>query len=152
MASLNPTLMRLAPDLSQTFPRSPRETLGGFVVAARVLDKCRATLAGTDGGYIFNCPLDRIFFEFTGIDAEAFREFVATGASDEQVGEWLTAHATPRERIEVIRWNNRMREMRISELDDPLQRLLEDYIPTILKPGKVVYVWFDVYDIEEGRL
>ena len=40
---------KLAEDLSKGFPRSPRETLAGYVIAARTLDKCRATLVGTPG-------------------------------------------------------------------------------------------------------
>ena len=32
-------------DLNSEVPRSPRETLGGYVVAARTLDKCRAELS-----------------------------------------------------------------------------------------------------------
>ena len=37
-------LQSLARDLRKTPPRSPRETLGGFVIAARMLDKARADL------------------------------------------------------------------------------------------------------------
>jgi len=59
-------------DLRKDFPRSPRATLAGYVVAGRALDKCRAEIAGTAGEYHFNCPLDELFFGFTGIDAEAF--------------------------------------------------------------------------------
>lgn len=67
---MNDTVQRLmAKDLLREFPRSPRESLGGYVVAARVLDKCRAAVAGTLGEYHFNCLLDRHFFDFTGIDA-----------------------------------------------------------------------------------
>ena len=33
-----------------------------------------------------------------------------------------------------------------------LQEFLEGYIPEVLPEGAVVHVWFDVYDIEEGRL
>ena len=51
-----------AKDLTHEFPRSPRETLAGYVLAARVLDKCRAAIAGTLGEYHFDCPLDRFFF------------------------------------------------------------------------------------------
>jgi len=31
-------------DLNTAFPRSPRETVAGYVVAGRVLDKCRAVV------------------------------------------------------------------------------------------------------------
>ena len=47
-----------APDLTQHPPRSPRVRLGGYVIFARCLDKCRATLAGKNGEYHFDCPLD----------------------------------------------------------------------------------------------
>lgn len=142
-----------APDLAGgAFPRSPRETLGGYVVAARTLDKCRAVLAGTQGDYHFDCPLDNFFLGFTGISAEDFRSFVATGADDEQVGIWINKRAKPRERREIIQWNNDMRDKRISEMPIELQEFLEGYIPAFIPGDKVVRVWFDVYDIEEGRI
>lgn len=78
-----------APDLNSAFPRSPRNTLGGFVVAARTLDKCRAVLAGTAGEYHFDCPLDHLLFDFTGITADEFKAKVAEGLSDEAFAEWL---------------------------------------------------------------
>src|SRR3546814_15025784 len=46
-------------------PRGPRVRLGGLVLLPRVLDKCRATIAGKNGEYNFNCPLDQRFFAFT---------------------------------------------------------------------------------------
>lgn len=84
---------RLALDLRKEEPRSAHEQLGGFELAARALDKCRATLAGTNGDYEFNCPLDQRFFTASKIDAQEFRAFVATGASDGEVGKWITEHA-----------------------------------------------------------
>jgi Domain of unknown function (DUF5069) len=44
-------LQTLARDLRKTPPRSPREPLGGFVIAARMLDKARADLLGINGEY-----------------------------------------------------------------------------------------------------
>jgi len=146
------SLQALAKDLTKDFPRSPRATLGGYVIAARTLDKCRAELAGTLGEYHFDCPLDRQFFDFAEIDSGAFKDFAATGADDEQVGQWIQKHAKKRERGEIVQWNNRLRGMRPSEMPVELQLFLEDYIPKYLPSEKPVYVWFDVYDIEEGRL
>ena len=141
-----------AKDLTKEYPRSPRDTLAGYVLAARMLDKCRATIAGTAGEYHFNCPLDRFLLDFTGIDAELFRSFVAAGAADDEVATWIMQHAAPRPRLEIIKWNNRMRETRLSDAPDPIQEFLEGYIPECLPKGRVVYRLLDVFDIEEKRL
>jgi hypothetical protein len=141
-----------AKDLTKEYPRSPRETLAGYVIAARMLDKCRAAIAGTLGEYHFDCPLDRIFLDFTGIHAESLRSFVATGANDDQVAAWITEHAAKRSRIEIIKWNNQMRETRLGDMPEPIQEFLESYIPNCLPKGRVVYRFFDVFDIEEKRL
>lgn len=148
----NEKLRLLAKDLSKEFPRSPRETLGGYVVAARMLDKCRAVVVGRNGDYHFDCPLDNELLGFTGIEAATFREFVATGADDDEVATWLNEHAKERPRIEVIRWNNQMREKKISELPDAAQEFLEGYIPQFVPRNRPVYRWFDVYDLEEERI
>ena len=146
------TVQDLALDLTKEFPRSPRETLGGYIHAGRLLDKCRAAVACTLGEFHYNCPLDRQFFDFTGIDHEAFKAFVATGADDTAVGAWIEAHSQVKDRETVVQWNNKMRDLRLSEMPVPLQMFLEDYIPKFIPKGKVVRVWFDVYDMEEGRL
>lgn len=150
--TISDKLKTLAKDLNKDFPRSPRETLGGYVLGVRSLDKCRADLNGTVGEYHFNCPLDRVFFDFTGIDSDEFKAFVATGASDEEVADWVKSHAKQTERIDVVKWNNELRYKTIREMSDDLQLYMEDYIPQFLPKGKVVYHWFDVYDIEEKRL
>src|SRR5262245_46579443 len=108
-------LKLLAKDLAKDYPRSPRETLAEYVIAGRVLDKCRAFVNGTISEYLFNCPLDQRFFEFAEIDAEAFKNFVASGATDADVAEWITKNAKQRPRIEIIKWNNYMRDLRVSE-------------------------------------
>lgn len=142
----------LAPNLKFGFPRSPRQTIGGYVIAARTLDKCRAELADRLGEYLFDCPLDKVFFDFAGITAEQFRAVVSSGATDEEIGEWLVENARQKERREVIVWNNEMRAKRPCDLPIELQEFLEAYIPENIPAGKVAYVWFDVYDLEEGRL
>src|SRR5277367_3288459 len=141
-----------AKDLTKDYPRSPRDKLGGYVIAARMLDKCRAVIAGTQGEYHFDCPLDHYFLDFAGISAESFRCFVEAGANDDEVAAWITTHAAQREHIEIIKWNNRMRETRLGDMPDKIQEFLEDYVPEYLPKGRIVYRWFDIYDIEEKRL
>jgi hypothetical protein len=146
-------LETLTLDLNQTTPRSPRQLLGGYVIAGRSLDKCRADLLGKNGEYHFDCPLDNLFFDFTGITADEFKEYVASGAGDDEVAEWIAAKAKQEARTEIVVWNNQRRYMRISEMPPELQLFLEDYIPEVIPAGRLheVRYWFDVYDLEEGR-
>lgn len=142
-----------APDLTKEFPRSPRDTsIAGYVVAARCVDKCRAVLAGSAGEYHSDCPLDRVWLDFAGIQYKAFRKFLATGADDASVSEWVAKKAKQKNRSEVIAWNNPMRDKAISKMPMKLQEFLEDYIPANLPQDKIVRVWFDVYDIEEKHI
>lgn len=145
-------LRYLAPDLNNVFPRSPRETIGGYVVAARALDKCRAKVAGTLGEYHFDCPLDNFFFGFTGINSADFEAQVATGADDEAMGAWIQEHSQIKDKREIIQWNNDMRCKRINEMPIELQEFLEGYIPQYIPKNRPVYYWFDVYDLEEQRI
>jgi len=145
-----PTIKAL--NLSKEFPRSPRTTFAGYVIAARMLDKCRAIIAGTANEYHFNCPLDHMFLSFTDIDPEEFKAYVATGADDSAVEEWITEKAKEQCQETIVQWNNDLRYKRINEMPIELQVFLEDYIPKFIPPEKTVYYWFDVYDIEEGRI
>ena len=145
----------LARDLrnGKEFPRSQRETLNGYVLAAPAVDKCRAFLLGINGEYNYQpCSLAAHFFKFTGITAEQLKEFVATGATNSEIAKWVERQASHKTPMEIIRWNNTLRDMRISEMEDHAQEYLEDYIDLHLPPNKPVYHWFDVYDIEEKRL
>lgn len=146
------TINSIAKDLTQDFPRSPRETLAGYVIAARMLDKCRAVIAGTAGEYHFDCPLDNQFLGFAGIDAAAFKTFVATGATDAEVAAWIEQHSKVKDRAAIITWNNKMRCTRICDMPIELQQFLEGYIPKFTPKNRPVYVWFDVYDLEEKRM
>jgi hypothetical protein len=93
-----------------------------------------------------------MFLEFAGIGAKDFKKAVAGGRSDEEMDRWLREHAKNESKEEVVRWNNDLRYKRISEMDGDLQVFLEDYIDENIPGDRVVYYWFDVYDIEEGRL
>jgi len=143
----------LAPDLrnGKEFPRSPRAILGGFVLAARAVDKCRAVIAGTEGEYHSNCPLDQVWLKFAEVDYDDFKSFVATGATNEEVDEWIRSRSK-KSRSEIIAWNNKQRDLHLSELPQQTQEYMEDYVAKYIPRNRVVYHWFDVYDIEEQRL
>lgn len=93
---LNPFPLMISyssPDLTQHPPRSPRVRLGGFVHLPRLLDKARAFAAGKNGEYNYNCPLDKRFFGFVGIDPEAFLAAVKAGKGDVEMLAWVNEHA-----------------------------------------------------------
>src|SRR5437016_8726956 len=83
-------------DLRRSFPHSMRVTLEGYVHLARMIDKCRAVLACTEGEYIYPCPMDERLMEFAGIRAEEFTAAVKANPSDEAVAKWLTQTAKAR--------------------------------------------------------
>jgi hypothetical protein len=153
MSTTHENVKKLAPDLTKGFPSSPHAMVAGYVLAKRALDKMRADLAGTLGEYHSDCPLDNIFFGFAGLKGSDFKAFVATGADDAAVAQWVEKNATKRERIEIIKWNNDLRYKRVSELDDRMQTFFEDYIPANVPPAVIHHVryFFDIFDAEEKR-
>jgi hypothetical protein len=146
-------LKSLARDLRKTPPRSPRDVLGDFVIAARMVDKARADLLGINGEYNFYpCGLGAFFWKFTSLDAMKFKEFVATGATDAEVDNWIRENTVQKDKLAIIRWNNEMIAKRLCDLPDNVQEYFVDYIPKFCKPPSKVKFFFDVYDVEEGVL
>jgi hypothetical protein len=95
-----------SPDLTQNPPRSARTRLGGYVILPRMLDKCRAVIAGKNGEYHFNCPLDQRLLQFTGIDPEVIKAEVAKGLTDAEIMAWIAANAPQkRSELEIAQWS-----------------------------------------------
>lgn len=96
-------------NLQERPPRSPRVRLGGFAHLPRLIDKARAAKSDTLGVYEYGSSslLDRQFFEFTGIDPEAFRQQVASASGDLDVLNWVQAHtARPLPPHEIAAWSH----------------------------------------------
>lgn len=106
----------LARDLrdDKNCPRGPNVKLGGYALAARALDKCRAALVGWQGDYLTNCPLDQRWLKFVEIDYPSFRSYIATGARDDQVESWIGEHAKQRPPAEIEAWNKREGAVQLS--------------------------------------
>lgn len=143
-----------AVDLRTGYPRSAKETLADYAIAARAIDKCRAEICGINGEYHYACPLTKLWTDFAGLDLDELKAYVATGATDDEIAAWVRERAKPRERAEILRWTNQWREKKLSELDDRLVQFMEDYIQENCPPGAIHHIrtWFDVYDVEEKRI
>ena len=108
-----------APNLTQRPPRSPRVRLGGYAMLPRMLDKARASLAGTAGDYIYGNPMDQFFFGFTGISQEALLDKVKTGAGDWEILVWVMDHAVPKRMpYEVRAWSADLERMPVGDAED----------------------------------
>ena len=89
------TIRLLLMDLRKTFPRSARVKAEDYVHLARMIDKCRAVLMGTEGEYIYPCPMDERLMEFAGITAEQFTATVEANPTDEGVARWFRERRNP---------------------------------------------------------
>lgn len=138
-----------APDLRKGYPRSPNASLGHFVILPRIIDKCRATIAGTNGEYNFNCPLDQRFFDFAGVDADAFKEQVAAGKNDEELLAWIQAHSRKPSETEIKAWSYRARWGRPE--GDEATAFFETLRQACAPENYMLETWFQLLDTEEGR-
>jgi hypothetical protein len=137
-------------DLTKQFPRSPHDDLGGYVILPRILDKCRALIAGTNGEYKYNCPLDRQFFDFTGIDADEFKAAVSAGQSDAELLAFVQQKAEPHSQSEILCWSFEQR--RRGPLLSDQKAFFEELRRKIAPNHPRLDAWFDLLDAEEGRI
>ncbi len=136
-------------NLTQRPPRSPRVRLGGYVILPRMLDKCRAELAGNNGEYHYNCPLDQHFLDFAGVDPEALKAEIAKGLGDGEILDWVNQNASNQpDALKIAQWsafhdtrapsNNEAREFFSSVVEGAGGAARED-----------ITTWFDVLDLDD---
>ncbi|HTV62519.1 MAG TPA: DUF5069 domain-containing protein [Verrucomicrobiae bacterium] len=137
-----------SPDLTKFPPRSPRVRLGGYVILPRCLDKGRATIAGKNGEYHYDCPLDQRFLEFAGVDAEALKKELAAGKGDGDILQWINANAKhKRTEVEIAIWS------RLAEKRAPGDVESRDYFngmqKTVGPKREDIITWFDLLDLDD---
>ena len=136
------------PDLTKQAPRSPRVRLGGFVMLPRMLDKGRATLAGKNGEYHYNCPLDQRFLGFTGTDPEALKQELATGKGDGEILEWVQANAKfKRTESEIASWSA-YESQRAPDNTDGREYFHSEHVRVAPK-REDISTWFDYLDVDD---
>jgi len=136
-------------DLRTTFPRSMRVTLEGYVHLARMIDKCRAVLAGTEGEYIYPCPMDDRLMAFAGITTAQFTAAVKQHLNDEGVIQWFRGIATPHAQAELDEWNRMM--LSRGPTTPEKQALFDKYRDAVDPSRTDLTSWADLQDLEEGR-
>ncbi len=138
-----------APDLTQRPPRSPRVRLGGYVLLPRLLDKGRATLAGKNGDYHYNCPLDQRILGFLGLDPEALLAELAKGAGDGEILTWIAANQKhPREPWEIEHWSD-FQDRRGPDGDAETLSFFTKYVSGLSATRGDLRTWADVLDLDD---
>jgi Domain of unknown function (DUF5069) len=143
------TTLQNPPDLAKTFPRSPNELVGDYILLARILDKCRASIAGCNGEYKFNCPLDRRFFDFFEVNADAFRQQVEQGKTDAEMLQWVRQNSKSYSQEEIWTWAYDARWA--VPADSAMKAYFESARRQIAPNHPYIQTWFQLLDAEEGR-
>jgi hypothetical protein len=134
-----------APDLRQRAPCSPRQRLGGFVWLPRLLDKGRATLAGTNGDYEYGCLLDQRFFDFVGLEPEALEAQLAAGRDDAEVLQWILAHSERKlSAADIEVWSAQAERQAPSEAE--LRQVLSEQRHGQAPEGMERLTWFELLE------
>jgi hypothetical protein len=137
-------------DLRKDFPRSMRLKLAGYAHLARMIDKCRAVLAGTEGEYIYPCPMDERLMEFVGITSDQFTTAVKGNSTDERVVKWLEQTAKPHQPAELEEWNQKLLARGPSSPESAAR--FKKYLAAIDPSRTDITAWSDLQDLEEGRV
>jgi len=138
-----------APDLTQRPPRSPRSRLGGYVLLPRMLDKGRATIAGRNGDYNYDCPLDQHIINFLGFDPAALREELAAGKGDGEILDWINANAKhKRTPWEVEQWSD-FQQRRGPDSDAETLSFFAELLGKFSKTREDIRTWADLLDLDD---
>jgi hypothetical protein len=112
-----------------------------------MLDKGRAELAGKNGEYHFNCPLDQRILEFLGIDAEALRSELASGNGDGEILEWIKAHQTNKHtRVDIEAWSEAA-EKRVPDADS--QEFFNEILQAAGPNRTDIKTWAELLDLDD---
>ena len=140
--------LKNAPDLTKTPPRSPRVRLGGYVILPRMLDKGRATIAGKNGEYHYDCPMDQRFTSFAGINAAALKKQLAAGKGDAEILAWLQKNAKKKHsEAQIASWSA-YAEQRVPT-DTDSRSFFNDLHQKAGPKREDIATWFDLLDLDD---
>lgn len=133
-------------DLTKEAPRSPKFILGGFVILARAIDKCRASLSGKAGEYEFNCELDNMLFNFKGIEGTDFKEYISQGHTDDEIVAWVKSHGVPKSESEISQWSKDMMSFDYSDNVENKEWLEGENVKLGLPKGGLLFDYLEKDD------
>ena len=116
----------------------------------RIIDKARAAVAGKLGEYHYaGKGMDRHFFNFVGIDHEAFKQEAAKGLGDGELLAWVQENAkTLRQPWEIEAWNN-YHLHRTPDSDVETATYFTDAVKKFSSTREDIKAWFDLMDLDD---
>jgi hypothetical protein len=136
--------------------RSPRETLDGYVILPRLIDKVRLHARGTlPTAYVAQLlapepALDGRFVAFTGLDSGRLRAAILASPDDAAVLSWVERHGKPRTDAEKTAWAEAIDAYRPDA--ERAARRAQHY-PNVAATFDVgTLSVFDLIDLDEGRI
>ncbi len=136
--------------------RSPRETLGGYIILPRLIDKIRLQAKGKlPAEYFGNLlktgrTLDGWLLTFTGLEAEVLKEVILKAGSDEAVLAWVEKHAIIHSGEEKKKWGETIAAFRPDAAG--LEARKRNYPDLGARVDLSLLGPLDMIDMDEGRI
>lgn len=135
------------------FPRSPRETMCGWMHLPRYIDKIRLHLAGrlpADYHNNLGKGFDGWWLEAAGLRHEEFTAVVRSSITDGEVADWVLKNV---QRTEADKATHRQRMLNYPSADNPqmIERLALRKKESGLDHRDDIQTFVDYIDADEGR-
>ncbi len=136
------------------YPRSPRETMCGWMHLPRFIDKVRLHLAGklhSDYQAHFTKGFDGLWLETAGVDAARFIDVVRNSITDGQVCDWVRQNVNKPESVKAAHRDRMLNYPRKddAEMQARLKRRKEQ---AGLANRQDVQTFVDFIDADEKRI
>jgi hypothetical protein len=113
-----------------------------------MLDKGRATIAGTQGEYHYNCPMDQRFTEFAGIAADALKKQLASGKGDGEILAWIQKTGrNKRTDGEIATWSSQGEQRAPSDTES--REYFNGLHSKAAPKREDIATWFDLLDVDD---
>ena len=136
------------------YPRSPRESMCGWMHLPRYIDKIRLHLAGKlnpDYQPNFVKGFDSLWLETAGVDEKQFIEIVRNSITDGEVCDWVLKNV---KKPEAVKTQHRERMLNYPRKDDATmqERLKTRKQQSGLSHRDDVHCFVDYIDADEKRI
>ena len=138
--------------MSNPFPRSPYDRVGGLVYFPRMIEKIRLQQRGElpeDYHANMGAGFDLRCCDFLHVDYEAVATQVREGKSDAEVLEWCLANGRRPNENEIFMWNEYLRKC---GWNDHYSERLRTRLEGLGMANRTdIQTMFDLIEVDEGR-